>query len=471
MSTRISRRRLLKGAGGLALAAATGPLLAACSNDEEQSKASQAAASSGAAGSPAVLRGTELKILQWSHFVPKHDQWFDPFSKKWGEDNGVSVSVDHIDLAQLRTRAAAEFSAGQGHDLIELLDPPSDFEPSVFDLRDLNEQAQKDFGKQLDVARNSSFNPTTGVWYGFCHGWVPDPGDYRKSLWEKVGFPNGPATWDDLLNGGKRIKNEQEVQMGIGMSNEIDSNMAGRALLWSFGASIQDKDENVVINSDMTVSAVQYMKQLYNDAMTDEIFSWNAASNNQALIAGRASYILNSISAYRTAQGAQPDVADDVFFTPALKGPDGTAFASEHVIPIYIIPKFAKNAAAAKEFILNLLRNYKDATGNSELYTFPSFADTVPDLNSSLDSDPYGSNPPDKLKVLKTATDWTTNVGHPGPANAAIGEVFATFVIPNMFAKAARGDMSPQAAVADAEAKIKEIFQKWRGQGLVGGSA
>ena len=72
--------------------------------------------------------------------------------------------------------------------------------------------------------------------------------------------------------------------------------------------------------------------------------------------------------------------------------------------------------------------------------------------------------------MLKTATDWTTNVGHPGPANAAIGEVFATFVIPNMFAKAARGDMSPQAAVADAEAKIKEIFQKWRGQGLVGGS-
>ena len=146
MSTRISRRRLLKGAGGLALAAATGPLLAACSSDdEEKSKASQAAASSGAAGSPAVLRGTELKILQWSHFVPKHDQWFDPFAKKWGEDNGVSVTVDHIDLAQLRTRAAAEFSAGQGHDLIELLDPPSDFEPSVFDLRDLNEQAQKDF--------------------------------------------------------------------------------------------------------------------------------------------------------------------------------------------------------------------------------------------------------------------------------------------------------------------------------------
>jgi len=25
--------------------------------------------------------GTELKILQWSHFVPQYDVWFDPFAK------------------------------------------------------------------------------------------------------------------------------------------------------------------------------------------------------------------------------------------------------------------------------------------------------------------------------------------------------------------------------------------------------
>src|SRR5437899_12048554 len=102
MSTRISRRRLLKGAGGLALAAATGPLLAACSSDDEQkSKASQAAASSGAAGSPAVLRGTELKILQWSDSAPKHDQWFHPFAKKREEDNRVRAAVNAMAHPQL----------------------------------------------------------------------------------------------------------------------------------------------------------------------------------------------------------------------------------------------------------------------------------------------------------------------------------------------------------------------------------
>jgi hypothetical protein len=53
--------------------------------------------------------------------------------------------------------------------------------------------------------------------------------------------------------------------------------------------------------------------------------------------------------------------------------------------------------------------------------------------------------------------------------NTAEGEVFATFIIPNMFAKAARGEMTPQQAVLDAERQIKPIFDRWRRRGLVAG--
>ena len=419
--------------------------------------------------SPTVKLSGDLKILQWSHFVPRHDRWFDPFAKEWGQQVGVNVTVDHIDLAEITTRTTAEVQAREGHDLIEFLSPPSAFEPSVLDLTDLNEEAKKRFGSQVGFCTRSTFNPTTEKYYGFCHGWVPDPGDYRKSLWEKVDLPNGPSTWDQLLEGGRRIKAEQGVQMGIGLSNELDSNMAARALIWSFGGSIQDKDENVVINSPETIRAVEFMVRLFKETMTDEVFAWNAASNNQGLVAGKLSYILNSISAYRTAQTANPDVANDVFFTPALKGPGGQ-WASEHVIPIYIIPAHAKNPDAAKEFILHLLANYEDATSNSELYTFPAFPRTVPKLDDSLSKDPFGSTPANKLSFLRDAEKWTTNVGHPGPANAAIGEVFGTFVIPQMMAKAAKGQLSPRDAVVEAETVIKGIFTKWRDRKLVGGT-
>src|SRR2546429_2563665 len=74
---------------------------------------------------PAQIKGTTLRILQWSHFIPAYDTWFDNvFTKEWGEKNGVKVRVDHIPHLQLPPRMAAEFAAGAGHDPI-MNAPPS----------------------------------------------------------------------------------------------------------------------------------------------------------------------------------------------------------------------------------------------------------------------------------------------------------------------------------------------------------
>src|SRR5512142_2740238 len=209
-----------------------------------------------------------IRILQWSHFVPTHDKWFDQYAKQWGEKNNVDVIIDHIGLADLRSTFASEVAAGRGHDIVEFIDPPSDFEPSVMDLTDLNQEAVKKFGKQVPFCTRSSSNPDTKKYYGFCHGWTIDPGDYRKSLWEKAGMPAGPTAWGDLLTIGAKIKNEQGIQMGIGISQELDSNMAERTLLWSFDTSIQDEHENVILDNKKTVEAVKFMVDLYNKTMT-----------------------------------------------------------------------------------------------------------------------------------------------------------------------------------------------------------
>lgn len=410
----------------------------------------------------------DLRILLWSHFVPSHDTWFDPFAQEWGRQVGVNVTIDHIAVADVPPRIASEIAAGEGHDLLQYIAALPQFEPSVVDMADVTAEAVSRWGQQLELCRVSSFNPNTNKFYAFSPAWVPDPGDYRKSLWETAGFPTGPATWDDLLQGGSKIFAEQGVQMGIGMSQEIDSNMAGRALLWSFGASIQDANENVVINSAETVEAVNYMTQLFQEAMTDEVFAWNAASNNQGLISGELSYILNSISGYRTAQEANPEVADDTFFTPALAGPVA-ARAAQHVMYNWIVPNHAENVDAAKEFLLHYALNLESAAWHSQLYDFPAWGERVPNINSWLDDDPFGSNPADKLAVLKDSIDWSTNIGYPGPANPAEGQVFAESVIPVMLAEAAQGQKSAEQAVEDAEAKIEAIFAEWRERGLVGG--
>ncbi|HEY6838786.1 MAG TPA: hypothetical protein VI389_08600, partial [Geobacteraceae bacterium] len=210
----------------------------------------------------------------------------------------------------------------------------------------------------------------------------------------------------------------------------------------------------------------------------------------QLLIAGKASYILNSISAYRSAQKDVPEIAKDIYFSPALKGPGGAGWASEHVIYVSVIPKFAeKNADLAKQFLLDLCATYDRAMWESELYASPAFfstsvptgergypavpgAKTLRDVyNAWFANDPYAlpGEAKGKLLTLRDAEKWSANVGHPGPANPAEGEIFGTFVLPNMFARVCQGKQAAEESVKQAAAECRRIFAKWRTQGLVGG--
>jgi ABC-type glycerol-3-phosphate transport system substrate-binding protein len=238
---------------------------------------------------PATKLSGELKILVWSHFVPRHDKWFDRFAENWGRKVGVKVTVDHIEVTTIPARLESEISARSGHDLASFIGPLPQLEPSVLDLADVSKEAERRFGEQIELCRRSSLNPTTKKYYAYSPGWVPDPGNYRNSMWTEAGLPNGPSSWEELRTGGAEIKAKRRAPVGIGMSQEIDSNMAGRALLWSYGGAIQDEQERVVLNSPETVAAVTYMKNLFEDAMTNEVFAWNPASNNQALVAGKLS--------------------------------------------------------------------------------------------------------------------------------------------------------------------------------------
>jgi hypothetical protein len=67
------------------------------------------------------------------------------------------------------------------------------------------------------------------------------------------------------------------------------------------------------------------------------------------------------------------------------------------------------------------------------------------------------SQPPDKYGFLAEAAEWSTNLGHPGYANAAIDEVVKASLISQMFAADARGEMSAEEAGRAAEAKVKPI--------------
>lgn len=423
-----------------------------------------ALAAAGAAGlvpSRARAQQKTLKIIQWSHFVPGYDRWFDGvFCKEWGQKHGTQVIVDHIAIGEINARAAAEVSAQRGHDLFMFLSPPAAYEKQVVDHTEIYQQVEKRWGKAIDLGHRSTFNPKTRKYFAFSDSYVPDPGNYRQDLWTPVGFPKGPDTWEDLRKGGKAIKDGVGNPTGIGLSQELDTNMAMRALLWSFGASEQDEEGRVVINSPQTVEALKFMRALQKEAQTGEVFTWDPSSNNRGILAGKLSYVANAISVTRTAEKDNPDMSRKIQIARALKGPV-RRMAAEHVMDCYVVWKFAENVEGAKQFLVDYVDAFGAAFKASEFYNFPCFPKTVPDLKEQIARDPKAA-PPEKYAVLGDVLEWATNVGYPGFASAAVDEAFNTFVIPTMFAKVARDELAPEEAARAAEKELKRIWDKWK---------
>jgi multiple sugar transport system substrate-binding protein len=407
-----------------------------------------------------------LKILQWVHFVPAYDEWFNKkLAKEWGDKNDTEVVVDNIGIAGINARAAAEVSAQKGHDLFLFNWPPPTFEEQTVDMKDVYQEVERKVGKPIDLGIKSTYNPKTKKYYAFSPSFTPDPVNYRQDLFSQVGLPNGPKSWDDVRSAGAKIKKQFGNPVGIGLANEIDTAMAMRTLMYAFGAHEQDANSNLTLNTKETLEAIKFVKAMFDETMTPEVFTWDASSNNRAMLAGKISVALNAISITRVAEKENPDISRKIQLTKALRGPV-RAIGLEHVMQCYVVWKFAENLEGAKKFLIDYTTNFRQAFLAGEFYDFPCFPRTVPDLKKLIANDPK-AHPADKYKVLEDVLEWATNVGYPGYANAAIDEIYSTWVLNVMFAKAASGSATPEEALKEADAACKRIFAKWKDKGLV----
>ena len=404
-----------------------------------------------------------LRIIQWSHFVPAYDTWFDNvYTKRWGQRHDTDVVVDHINLAQLPARAQAEIAAQSGHDIFGHVSPQAGLEDQVINHKEIVQEVTRKVGKVGRIGYKSCYNPKTRKWHGFPENFVPDPIHYRKDLWKQAG--GKPGTWDDVLKGAPKLRRIGHP-VGIGMSNELDSNMALIALLMCFGGFIQTRDARPQINSKHTVEALKFMRNLYKHGMTNEIFAWTASSNNQGYLAGRLSLAVNAISIIRSAEDQNPSLAKNTGLAAIPRGPV-QRLGLEHIMGVYTIWKFSKNKSLAKRFIADLETNYAQAFTHSKYYNFPAFRGAVHNYNKILASDPH--TPKGKYVLLgRIASKYTTNVGHPGFANAAVDEVWNKYLIPQMFAEVAQDKSSAADAARSMQGQFKDIFAKWRRRGKI----
>ena len=396
---------------------------------------------------PALAQKRELTFLSWNHFVPASDDELRRQAEAFGKQAGVTVRVDTIAHLQLPSKRAAEAQAQSGHDMI--LTGGADpflFEKQHAEVGDLIDELGKKFGGWYPFAREGSH--TASGWKAVPWFWVSFPATYNMTHFRQAGL-EPPKTWDELLRHGKILK-KQGNPVGIAISHCADANSTFWSVLWCYGGKVLEADgRTVAIKSDQTERVIEWYKELYRDAMEPEVLSWDDASNNRCILAGKCSWIHNPISPYAAALAKSMPIADEINHHSSPAGPAGTHSAPPiNGIGIW---KFSKHVPLAKDFIRFLFQKE-----NYDAWIAASNAFNHPPLKHLADHPIWAKNP--KLAMLPKEAEYAHERGWPAKPNAAVQLVQVNYVLPDMVAKAVNG-MPTKRAMDWGQEQVKLAVQ------------
>src|SRR5262245_369443 len=248
---------------------------------------------------PARAQQRELTFLSWNHFVPASDDELRKQAEAFGKQAGVTVRIDTIAHLQLPAKFAAEAQSQSGHD-IRLCGSADPFlyEQNLVDMGDLVDELGKKYGGWYPFSKEAC--QTNSGWKAVPWFWISFPATYNMAHFKQAGL-EVPKTWAELLHHGKILK-KQGNPVGIAISHCADANSTFWSVLWCYGGKVLEADgKTPAINSDKTAQVIEWYKEMYKDAMEPEVLSWDDASNNRCILAGKCSWIHNPVSPYAAA--------------------------------------------------------------------------------------------------------------------------------------------------------------------------
>jgi len=398
----------------------------------------------------ASAQGAErtLKVVQWKHFVPDYDKWFnDVFVKEFGEKYKCKVEVDYVGTADLPTAIAADISRGGGHDVFHLNGVGAWlYDKSLVDVSAIANRLSKEFGGWLP--HSESIGVVRGRWLAIPSWYISYPYIINRGYFNAVHEDyTDKTTYADLLRAGTKLK-KAGYPVGIPYSQTPDANDNLLPMMWAFNATMFDKDGNIAFRRKEIVDVLKYGADLFKNTMTDEVLSWDDSSNNRFIASGKGSVICNPISAYRTAAKDNPDVYKNLEVVKTPIGPIGKRINSCRTMS-YGIYNFSKEQDLAKEFLYYLnkesLRGMDASTGYNHPFLKALYKKPMPVI---------GHEP--KLELLQDFEVGLEFVGFPGPMTKTATAMYAKFIVPTMFAEVAKGK-NPRAAMEDAEKSLRAI--------------
>jgi multiple sugar transport system substrate-binding protein len=277
---------------------------------------------------------------------------------------------------------------------------------------------------------------------------------YRKSWVGEAGYDDIPTDVDKFLDLCGKLKANGHPA-GLALGNAVgDGNAWCQWVMWAFGGSLTDENDQVTINSKETIEALKYAKALHATFIPGTL-SWLDPSNNKAFLAGEIGLTQNGISVYYAAKNSEDPavkaMAEDIYHARMPIGPVGKPTERALVLNQMVF-SYTDYPNAAKEFLRFMMEREQYDPYLNACIGYWNHPLQAYDASAVWTADP--KHEPFK-DVLKTSL-WDGYRGSLGQASAA---VLADFVVVQMVASVCAGQATPEEAAQEAERRTKRYYK------------
>jgi len=398
----------------------------------------------------------KLALWRLKTYIPPADKILDANAQDCAKKAGIELAIQTYTFDDMWTKFTAAIESKTLPDIAELdaVGPARLANLGrLADVSDVVAAATKELGPILPNADGAvKFG---GKYFAVPHYAIPLVLFYRSDILAKVGAEL-PDTWEDIQRVSEKVKKAgvQDFPNGFPWNRTGDGYDPAMSLLWSYGAAWVDKSGRFTgIPKAQGLEALRVVTRAYLADKTSafDYLSWSGATNNEAFMAGKITLTPNGPSILFQEESTQHPLLKDTAIKLMPKGPAGRNLALTFVMN-WAVPTDGKSQKEAKALIGCVMTRE-----NFVKYMTGSFRQMVPLFAKALE-DPYWNTPTGKI-VVDTVKQGHP-VGWPGPTTPAAAEVVSGNVLTDMITRVIVDKVTPEAAIEEANKRIKEIYDR-----------
>jgi multiple sugar transport system substrate-binding protein len=398
----------------------------------------------------------KLSLWRLKTYIPPADKILDANAQECAKKAGMELAIQTYTFDDMWTKYTAAIESKTLPDIAELdaVGPARLANLGrLSDMSDVVGGVTKELGPIL--ANAEAAVKFGGKYYAVPHYGIPLVLFYRKDILEKIGA-EPPDTWEAIQQISQKVKQAgiHDFPNGFPWNRTGDGYDPAMSLLWSYGAAWVDKSGKFTgIPKGPAVQALKVVTGAYlvDKTAAFDYLSWSGSTNNESFMAGKITFTPNGPSILFQEESNKHPLQKDTAIKLMPKGPAGRNLALTFVMNwgVPVDGKQQKEAKAVVGCIMSRTQWMKYMTG--------SFQQAVPLFARPLD-DPYWNTP--NGKTIVETVKLGHPVGWPGPTTPAAAEVVSSNVLTDMITQVIVDKVTPEAAVDEANKRIKEIYDR-----------